>query len=63
MNGENRRGRPQSAVDGHEKEVQEAKLRNTETWAGPRDSSGLVISADTVLVTDTRISVHCHQKH
>lgn len=57
-------GKAQRIVDGHEKKVQEAKLINTETWAGPHDSSGiLVLFTDTVLVTDTRISVLCNQQH
>lgn len=33
----------QRIIDGHEKKVQEAKLINTETWAGPHDSSGILV--------------------
>lgn len=55
MDGRTRWGRPQRGVDGDEKKVQEAKLI-TGTWAGPHQHNSLVvISTDTILVTDARI--------
>lgn len=41
-------GRPQRVADRNEKNVQEAKISNTETWVGPHNSKGLLgISTDS----------------
>lgn len=63
MNRETRWGSPQRVADGDEKKILMEKLMITETWAGPQDSNSLLIPTDTVLTTETRISVHCNQEH
>ena len=64
MNGETRWGKLQRVVGEDEKKIQEARVIAQEPGLGHNDSNSLqVISTDTVLVTDTRISVSCNQEH